>query len=704
MKKQTSIDKIMHAKSVAVVGASNKQGSVGNELIKRLTGSEFKGRIYPVNLHEAKIEGLKAFKSVMDIHKPVDVAIIAVPAAVVLQIVEECHQAGIINVVVVSAGFKESGVDGARLEKAVLDKINGYKMHMIGPNCLGFINMQTGINATFMPSHPARIGKIGFVSQSGALVSGIINLLQNKNYGFSQVVSVGNQADIDVTDIIEYWENEESVKIIMVYAENIKDVAKFKTVCDKVGQKKPIVILKAGRSEKGKEATSSHTGALSDDETTLNALFDSVGITRELYLRDFLNTVQAFNHCNLPKGNKLAILTNAGGPGIIATDTANDVNLPLANLTELTKSRLFGIVPPEGSTKNPVDIIASASLDQFFDAAEVLLDAPEVDILLVIYLYITVKNDFELIEQLNTLKVRYPNKSIVAIFQTNDQFFDELAERPDITVPVYNHAVDAIKSIKRLVERKNYLSKRAVVAKALPANTTEVRKIIQKYKLKKLKTLSTQASLEILNHYGIPVAQYGFAKNLPQAKRIAKHIGYPIVLKISHTVVTHKTDIGGVIIGIRDEQELKRKWGILNNNIVRARAENGFEGVVVMKQIMDTDRQFAVGTIKKEGIGNTLMFGVGGIFVEAFNEVSFTTCPLGLVGLEKLLSSNKAQNLLKASRGYNAVDKQRLAEIFIRVSQLVEDNKEIKEVDLNPIIADKQGRLIGIDARIILDY
>ena len=702
MKKQTCIEKILHARSIAVIGASNEAGSVGNEVILRLKAT-FTGRVYPVNLHEKTIEGLKCFKNVREVGKPIDVAIIAVPNTAVLGVIEDCHQADITSVVVLSAGFREIGAEGARLEDAILAKLAQHKMHMIGPNCLGFINANDGLNATFIPTDLTRAGKIGFVSQSGALISGVINLLQNKNYGFSQVVSVGNQADIDVVDIIEHWENDDAVKIIMVYAENIKDIARFKEVCAKVGQKKPIVMLKAGRSAAGQVATASHTGALIDDEIALSVALDEAGVTRELYLRDFLSTVQAFNHCNLPKGNRLAILTNAGGPGIIATDAANDENIPLAKLSEETKSRLSGIVPKHASVKNPVDIIASAKLEQFVQSAEVLLESPEVDILLVVYLYITVKNDFELVEKLNTLKQRYPNKSIVAIFQTNDAFFDELSQHPEITVPVYSHAVDAIKAIKRLTQRRDFLSKHAVVAKSLPVRKDEVKKIIQKHKLKKQSIVSTKTSLEILTNYGLPVARYGFAKNLASAKKIAREIGYPIVLKISHTSITHKTDVGGVVVGIKDEQELKRKWELMMNNLVLHKATAGLEGVVVMKQIVDADRQFTVGTIKKPGIGNALMFGIGGIFVEALNEVSFTACPINLAGLEKLLSSTKATKLMEASRGFKAVDRQRLAEIFIRLSQLVEDHKEIAELDLNPLIADKEGRLIAIDARIVLD-
>lgn len=702
MKKQTSIEKIMYAKAVAVIGASNRPGSIGNEVMKRLTTSKFDGRIYPVNPHEAEIEGLKCFKNVRDVGKPIDVAIIAVPSESVLQVVDQCNDARIANVIVFSAGFKETGHVGAKLEQDLVKKITQYKMHMIGPNCLGVVNVVNKLNASFMPKNLPRRGKIGFVSQSGALISGIANILENKNYNFSQVVSLGNQADIDVADIIEFWEKEDSVKVIMVYAENIKNLPHFKEVCARVGKVKPIVILKAGRSEQGKQATASHTGALADDEKLLDSVFESAGVTRELYLRDFLNTAQVFNSCNLPKGNKLAILTNAGGPGIIATDAANDLNVQMAQLSELTKEKLFNILPKYASIKNPVDIVASASLEQFVKSAEVLLASQEVDILLVIYLYITVKNDFELIEELNKLKQRYPNKSIVTIFQTDEAFFDKLAQHPEIKVPVYSYAIDAIKAVKRLTQRRDYLSKHAVMAKNLPLDKESIRKIIKKCKLNGEKFVSAEKSLAVLRACGLPVAKYGMAKTLAQAKKLAKEIGYPLVIKVSSSKFSHKTDIGGVITNIRSEIELKRKWEILQNNLLLNKATAGFEGVIVMKQIEDVERQFVVGTVKKDVEGNTIMFGLGGIFVEALNEVSFTTCPINLLGLEKLLSMPKVSALMGNLRGYKPVDKQRIAEVILRVSQLVEDNPDIVEFDLNPLIADKDGRLVAIDARIVL--
>lgn len=701
MKKQTSLRKIMYAKSIAVIGASNQELSVGNEIMKRLISFGFKGRIYPINLHHPVIEGIKAFKSVCDVKKPIDLAIIAIPANFVLDTIEECHKAGIDNVIIISAGFKEIGGHGAELENAIFRKIKSYKMNMIGPNCLGVINTQTRMNATFNAVNPARGGKIGFVSQSGALIGGIINLLQKKNFGFSQVISLGNQADIDFLDVVEFWSEDENVEIIMMYVENVPNLKRFQEICGKVGRKKPIVLLKAGRSERGVKAASSHTGALANDDKTLSNIIENIGIVREYYLRDFINTVQMYNNYDLPSGNRLGILTNAGGPGIIATDTANDIGIPVADLSETTKAKLRSVLPVQASVNNPVDVIATASLEQYVQCARTMLESDEVDILLVIYLYITEKNDVSLLKELNKLKKEYPNKPIIAVFQTSHTFYDELADM-DNGVPVYNYGVDALTSIKRLIDRKQVLARKIVYAKPLAVDTEAVTKIIKKAQKQEITKLSTYQCLKILSAYGMPIVKYSLCKGLPQAKKAAASIGYPVVLKISSTKITHKSDVGGVIVNIRNEKELKEKYQTLMNNLEKHKALDGLEGVIVMKQAMDTERQFVLGTTYKEGVGNMMMFGLGGIFVELLNEVAFAPIPLSLVGLEHLLSSTKAAKLLGQIRDYAPANKQKLAEILLRLSQLVEDFKDIIEVDINPLIVDKEGKITSVDARVIL--
>lgn len=702
MNKQVALRKIMYAKSIAVIGASNKVGSVGNETMKRLISYGYSGKIYPINPHDNEIEGIKAYKKIGDIQKNIDLAIIAIPSKFVADIIEECHNANVECVIVFSSGFKEIGGVGVELEKAVQEKIKKYKMNMIGPNCLGVINTATKMNATFNSVNPFRTGNVGFISQSGALASGVINLLQKKNFGFSQVISIGNQADIDFLDIIEFWENDENVKIIMLYVEAINAPQRFREVCTRVSSKKPIIMLKAGRSKRGGQATMSHTGSMAGDNSTLSALIKSSGVIREIYLRDLINTVQMFNNCAIPQGNRLAILTNAGGPGIIATDTASDYGINIAELTEKTKEKLQSVLPPQASVKNPVDVIASASLEQFKFCAETLLKAEEVDILMVIYLYITIKNDTNLAIELNRLKKLYPNKTIVAVFQTSKSFYDELVNS-EIEIPIYNFGVDALSSLRRLIQQKNILQEQNYKTKVFEVDKLNAKKIIKSCEKENLKTLSTYQSLQIFSAYGIPLAKFGLAKKLPQAKKLAEKISYPVVLKISSTKISHKTDVGGVITNIKNAKELKEKWEIIIRNLTEKKIINSLEGIIVMKQVEGTAREFVAGAIKKEGVGHTEMFGIGGIFIEALKEVAFAPCPLTTRDVLTLIGSTKAKNLLGKVRDYEGADKEKLAEVLLRLSQLVGDFPQIKEVDINPIIADKQGKIISVDARIVLE-
>ena len=422
------IEKLLYPKNIAVIGASNKFASVGNEIMQRLISFNFSGEIFPISLKEEKILNKKCYKSVLDVNKKIDLAVIAVPAPTVLKVIDECYQAKIESVVVISSGFKEIGEAGRELENKLLEKIKKYKMVMLGPNCLGVLNthQKISMNASFSPDNPARVGKIGFASQSGALGSGIINTLTQTNLGLGQFVSLGNGADITALDLIEFWEKDDNINLIMLYMESLPNMKKFREVCTRVGAKKPIVVIKSGRSSVGARATASHTGSLAGDDVTTSSILASSGVIRELNLRDLVVTARALSLANLPKGENLAIITNAGGPGILASDSAEDEGIPLANLKDETKTKLQKILAPQASVNNPVDVIASASLEQITGATEILLKTEEVDIVLVIYLYITQQNDTALTLELEKLKEKYPNKSIVAMFMTTSDFSNRL--------------------------------------------------------------------------------------------------------------------------------------------------------------------------------------------------------------------------------------------------------------------------------------
>lgn len=697
------LTKMMHPNSIAIIGASNKNGSVGNELVKRAIEAGFNGQIYAINPKDTEIEGLTCFSSVTNVPAQIDLAIIAVPAVTVLSVLKECAQVNIKNAVIISSGFKETGADGAKLEAEIASFANENDINVIGPNCLGIINTAPDVklNGCFAPIQPIA-GSVGFATQSGALASGIINLLPTLKSGIAQMVSLGNQCQINALDVLEMWEKDDKVKQILMYLESIPSPSKFREIASRISKKKPILIIKSGRSARGAQASVSHTGSLAGDDTTATGLFASCGVIRETYLRDLFNTAQVFSKCPIPKGERLGIITNAGGPGIMATDTANDLNIPLADLSDSTKEKLRKALPPQASVNNPVDVIASATPEQYEEAASILLSAREVDILLVIYLYITGKNDIRITESLQKLKEKHPNKPIIGVYMTTADFDEELEQQiPNCDIPTFKFVVDALHGISKLIERKKYLEQTDEPTPILPVNKARAKTILDSAKEQGIKQLTTMQSLQIFDAYGLPMPKFGIAQTLKEAKEIASKISFPVVLKLSSKTVTHKSDIGGVITNIKSEEELVFWWNRLVDRLNKANLVESLDGIVVMQQVSGSNRELVAGIVKKGDI-HQFMFGLGGIFVEALKEVTFRPCPLTINDADGLINGTKAKNIMGFIRGGMATDLNVLRETLLRMSQLVQDFPEINEIDANPLMIDDKGRLLVVDARIVL--
>jgi len=698
------LDKIMNAKTVAIIGASPKIGSVGNELLKRVLEFGYKGKVYGVHPSETNIMGVATYPHIYDIPDKIDMAVIAIPAKFVSSVVDECNQANVKNIIVVSSGFKETGVEGQALEQELLDKVRAYNMNMLGPNCLGIINSEDNISldACFAPLQPVR-GHIGFATQSGALASGIINILPDLRIGLGQVISLGNQADINALDVLEHWEQDANISQILLYLESIQEPKQFREVASRISKKKPILAIKSGRSSAGAKATASHTGSLAGDDTTAEGLLSSCGIIREYYLRDLFNTAQVFDKCPLPKGKNLAILTNAGGPGILATDTAGDLGLDLAQLSETTKDKLRAVLPPQASVHNPVDMIASAPSEHYAKCADILLNSKEVDMLLVIYLYITGKNDLQVLANLEELKAKYPNKPIVSVYMTTPDFDERIRESlPNSSVPIFSFMVDAVRGLRKLYDRKVYLDNAKNVTHIYPVQKEVAQKTFNEAKNQGITTLSVAQSLNVFTSYGLPTPKWGIATTLAEAKRIASSCGYPVVIKISSTKITHKTDIGGVIVNIKTEEELAFHWDKLITKLNKANLIDQIEGIVVMQQVKGSNRELVAGVIEKGENGYQMMFGMGGIFIEALKEVAFRPCPLTINDANALIESTKAKNIIGDLRGNKGVDKTKVAETLLRLSQLVTDFPIISELDANPLMIDAEGNLFAVDARIVI--
>lgn len=700
---QNKLEKILNAKSIAIIGASNREGSVGNELVKRVLEFSYKGAIYPIHPSDKEIMGIKAYAHIGDVKKPIDMAIIAVPAKVVLGVVDECNLANVKNLVVITSGFREIGGEGAELEKQLQAKIKKYKMNMVGPNSVGTINANKNVSldSSFTPLIPVR-GKMGFATQSGALGAGTINILPSLGIGMSQMVSLGNQTDIDALDVIEYWENNDDVSQILLYLESIENPKEFRKVVSRVVKKKPVIAIKSGRSAMGAKATASHTGSLAGSDKAADALLASCGVVREIKLGDMFNTAQILGNCTLPAGRRLGILTNAGGPGILATDSAEENGLQVVALSETTREKIKKIVLPQASTANPVDIIASASCEHYQKTAEIMMKSGEIDMLLVIYLYITGKNDINVLADLEKLKKKYPDKPIASVFMTTQDFRDRISTvLQKCSVPVYTFVDDAIRGLRLLCERKEYLEQSAQKTPVFKVDKEKVSNIISKAESEGIKQLSTLQSLQIFEAYGLPIPKYVGAQNIDDAKRFTKKYGFPVVLKMSSKKVSHKTDVGGVVLNINSERELVSEWKSLVNRLTKAGIADSLDSIVVMQQVKGK-REIVVGAVEQGNYGHQIMFGIGGIFIEVFKEVMFRPCPLTIGDAKALIKGTKAGALVKDVRGEKEVSNEVLIETLLRFSQLVTDFPNILEIDANPIMINGQGELFTVDARVNL--
>ena len=506
-----NLDKIMKPRAIAVIGASTKAHTIGSDIMKRLQEYGFKGKIYPVNPKGGIIEGLQAYPTVLDVPGEVDLAIVVVNAKFVLSTIDQCHEKGVGGLCVISAGFKETGKDGAELEKALLEKVRAYDMRCVGPNCLGVVNTHPDIrmDGCFAESLPER-GGIGFVSQSGALGGGILNILQDLGIGFAQFVSIGNQADVNAEDAIEYWEDQDDVRQILLYMESIKDPANFRKLASRVTKVKPVLALKAGRSAAGASAASSHTGSLAGSDRAAEALLRQSGVIREYSLKQLFATAKVFANCPIPKGDRVCIITNSGGPGIMATDSVIDYGMQMAQLSETTKETLRSFLPAAASVKNPVDMIASAPLEHYRRTLETVLADEGVDMVISIYLPFLGLKDTDVAKALMEIKAQHPEKPIVGVFMTKNEFFSEIS-KGEVTIPFFMYAEEAVDGLARLNMQRKWMERPVGTTPVFDVNKSAVSDIFAAVKSEGRLELTTRESLDVLEAYGVRVKIMEFA-------------------------------------------------------------------------------------------------------------------------------------------------------------------------------------------------
>ena len=695
-----NLDKIMKPKSIAVVGASTKEHTIGSDIMKRLQEYNFNGKIYPVNPKGGIIEGLQAYTTVNEIPGDVDLAIIVVNAKFVLNTIDQCYEKGIKGLCIITAGFKETGKEGAEVEKQLLAKVREYGMRCVGPNCLGVVNTHPEIrmDGCFAESLPER-GNIGFVSQSGALGGGILNILKDLNLGFAQFISIGNQADVNAETALEYWEDEEDVEQILLYMESIQNPANFRKLASRISKKKPILALKAGRSAAGASAASSHTGSLAGADKAANALLNQSGVIREYSLKDLFATAKVFANCPIPKGDRVAIITNSGGPGIMATDAICEHGMQIAKISDETKDKLRSFLPSAASVKNPIDMIASAPIEHYKQTLETVIADENVDMIITIYLPFLGLKDIDVAKALMEIKAEHPEKPVIGVFMTKSEFFAKLSEM-DVNMPFFMYAEEAADGLNRLNQQRLWMERPAGQIPVFDVDREKAKQIIRQSLSEGRAQLTTRESIDVLDAYGIRVCKSGFATNEEEVVSVANSIGYPVVMKMTSKTTSHKTDVGGVRVNIQSEEQLRAEYRDLIAKLTEKGLIDGLEGVIIQEMVKG-NREMVCGIATDPQYGPMMMFGLGGVFIEVMKDVTFRIAPLTDIDAKEMIKSVKAYKLLEGARGTTPAQMDQIEETLLRLSQLVHDFSFIDELDINPLlISEKTGEGIAVDGRI----
>lgn len=700
-----NLDKIFKPKSIAVIGASNRREKAGYRIFRNLVGSGYEGIVYPINPRYESIQGVQAYKSIAEIPKVVDLAIIATSSTIVCDVVEECGKKGIKGIIIISAGFKEIGDEGKKREEKLKQLQQTYNLRIIGPNCVGIIIPSLHLNATFAGSSPMK-GNIALFSQSGAICGSILDWAASAQVGFSSFVSVGSMIDVDFGDLIDCFGQDRDTRSIVLYVESISEARKFMSAARGFARSKPIIVIKSGRFAEGAKAATSHTGAMAGEDDIYDAAFQRAGIVRIKEIQDLFNCSSILAKQPRPRGPNLAIITNAGGPGVLATDAVIEHKGKLATLSDETMEKLNTFLPSHWSHANPIDIIGDSDEENYRKTIEVCLDDPNIDGILIISVPQVMADPQKLADVIIDLSKR-TTKPILTSFvgEASVQYARQILNRNNI--PTYQTPEEAVKSYMHL---HHYAQNLEILYETPEERTIKdtkeiqqtIKTIFQHAKNEHRTILTEDESKEIIAQYGIPTTQTKTAANKDEAVEIAKTIGYPIVMKIYSKDITHKSDAGGVALNIIDETTLRSTYDTMMQTVQNAYPQAKIDGVTLQPMIQSKGPEYILGSKKDPIFGSAILFGTGGIFTELFKDKAIGFPPLNQALSQRLLQKTKAYKLLKGYRNIPPADMKHVEETMIHFSQLIEDHPEIKEVDLNPLIV-SNNKLIAVDARIILD-
>jgi len=692
--------------AVAVVGASRSPGKIGYSILKNIIDSGYRGAVYPINPREEEILGRRAFPSLASCPGPVDLAVVAVPTAAVPAVIDDCGVHGVRHLVVITAGYKEVGKEGLAREKDLLAMVRRYGMKMLGPNCLGLIDTHTPLNASFAAGFPLK-GEIAFLSQSGAVFAAILDWSLSVGLGFSKFVSLGNKAELTEVDFIREAAADGYSKVILCYVEDVVDGQAFMNTVAGIGSKTPIVILKAGASQAGARAASSHTGALAGSDVAYDVAFRQAGVLRARTMEELFDLAIAFTTQPLPAGDRVAIVTNSGGPGIIATDAVEARGMKMAELARETVERLRQGLPPTASFYNPVDVIGDAD-DRRYDFAfsQVLAD-PGVDSVLCMLTRPAVIDPLLVARAIIVRRREHPAKPVVAAFLGGDTVTAATRELIAAGIPCFNFPERAVTALSGLARFQAFNGRAPRTAKPITIEDVDRERagaILRRVREDRRTVLLSDESAELMQTYGIPVVPSGLAAGSEQALAFAEQFGYPVALKIVSPQILHKTDFGGVRLNLKTPSEVTDAFFDIIDSARRYQPRAAIHGVEVQK-MMRPGIELIVGVSKDVHFGSLLMFGLGGIYVNLLKDVSFRLASRATwEEIEAMVSETKAYALLRGYRGKPPADVDAVIDVLGRVAALVQEFPSIAELDINPLFAYERGEgVCALDVKVTLN-
>ncbi len=700
------LDSLLAPKSVAVIGASEREGSVGRTVFWNLISNPFGGTVYPINAKRANVFGVRAYPSLAELPEQVETVVMAVPAATIPDLAEQAGQHGAKGLIIISAGFKEMGAPGEELERQILATARRCKMRVIGPNCLGVMNPLTGFNATF-GGVMARSGSIAFISQSGALCTSVLDWSVQEQVGFSGFISVGSMLDVGWGDLISYYGNDARTKSIIIYMESVGDARAFVSAAREVAMTKPIIIIKAGRTDAAAKAAASHTGSLTGSDAVLDAAFRRCGVVRVSQIDDMFHLSEVLAKQPLPKGNRLTLITNAGGPGVLATDELVSGAGVLAPLSTETFDAYNAFLPPHWSRNNPVDILGDADAERYGKALQIAARNEQTDGMLVILTPQDMTDCTGTAERLRQYAVS-TGKPVLASWMGGHAVAagNEVLTRagiptfayPDTAARMFNYMWRYESNLRALYETPELTD----TSDENPVDLAKATAILERVSSEGRTILTEYESKQLLEAYGIPTVKTRLAHTAEEAAKLAAEIGFPVVIKIDSKTITHKTDVGGVVLNLQTAQDVIAAFQKMSDAVIAKFGQEAFDGVTVQQMIKLQGYEIILGSSIDPQFGPVLLFGSGGQLVEVYKDSEIALPPLNTTLARRLMERTKIYTALKGVRGRASVNMHALESLLVRFSQLVVENPLIKECDINPLLVGEGLNLVALDARVVL--